>query len=173
MKSSLIISSLLLGFLGVITLSCNKKAVIIAPQSSSATINSSVAMLPKAKIYRTNGDYDKNVPITLNQERNKVVSYPAPSDIGEFCTPVPLDNGFLLDRRGITATSAFINMTYSDYAALENAPRPSELLEMVIPDARVTEIYLLPYRVGEAQKEIPQINLLIKDGMKDCEKIFP
>lgn len=107
-----------------------------------------VAARAMTQIYRTNGDYDNLVPITLNAERNAVVSYPAPSDLTEFSTPVKLDDGFLMDRRGVGLNTAFIRYTYAEYRALKSAPTPAQLLEAVIPDARVTEVIATDIPVG-------------------------
>ena len=38
-------------------------------------------MFPKAVIYKTNGDYNDNVPVNLNADRTSFVSYPDPSDV--------------------------------------------------------------------------------------------
>ncbi|MDE7125031.1 MAG: hypothetical protein K2O12_00920, partial [Muribaculaceae bacterium] len=65
------------------------------------------AVMPKARIYRTNGDYRLNVPITLDSSRTEIVSYPGPSDIDMKMAPVVLDDGWLLDRRGVGVNTAF------------------------------------------------------------------
>lgn len=51
-------------------------------------------MFPKAVVYKTNSDYNDNVPVNLNAERNSFVSYPDPRDVSpERSTPVKLDKG--------------------------------------------------------------------------------
>lgn len=107
-----------------------------------------VSMMPKVKIYKTNGDYDYLVPITLDASRTKVVSFPAPSDLTEASMPLKLDDGFLLDRRGIGMNTAFTRYTYKEYMALPQAPSVKELLDAVIPDARVTEVVEMPFTMA-------------------------
>lgn len=109
------------------------------------------AYIPKAVIYRTNGDYNQNVPITLDAARNAVVSYPGPGDVSEASTPVALGNGWLLDRRGgIGLNTAFLRYTYAEYAKLAQVPSASELMGSIIPEARVTEVKTLPITLNQA-----------------------
>lgn len=123
------------------------------------------AMIPKARIYKTNGDYALNVPITLNESRDVIISFPAPSDITPESTPVALDNGFMLDRRGINANTAFLSISYSDYARLKSAPSIEELRKLIIPEARVTALYILPFDLQTAMNDMPQINNWIETGL--------
>ena len=55
-------------------------------------------------IYKTTSDYTLNIPIIMNEEKDRILSYPDPSDMlykGELMVPVALKKGFLLDRRGV------------------------------------------------------------------------
>lgn len=107
--------------------------------------------IPKAVIYRTNGDYNQNVPITLNSARNAVVSYPAPGDVSEASTPVALGDGWLLDRRGgVGLNTAFLRYTYGQYAKLPQVPGTAELMGSILPEARVTEVKTLPITLNQA-----------------------
>src|SRR5580693_4313855 len=66
---------------------------------------------PSAVIYKTKGDYSKNVPVTLSDDKSKIVSYPAVQDIyykGALAYPTPLAKGYWLDNRGINVNSAFL-----------------------------------------------------------------
>ena len=84
------------------------------------------AFLPRAVIYRTNGDYDDRVPVTLDATRTSIVSYPAPTDITSASVPLVLADGWLLDRRGgISVNSAFLDWTYAQYAAMSHTPSRS------------------------------------------------
>ena len=62
---------------------------------------------PKAVIYKTNGNFSNNVPITLSADSKKLISFPAPSDITEQTAPIKLSQGYWLDRRGISPNTAF------------------------------------------------------------------
>lgn len=109
------------------------------------------AFIPKAVIYRTNGDYNQNVPITLDAARKVVVSYPGPSDVSEASSPVALGDGWLLDRRGgVGLNTAFLRYTYAEYAKLPEVPTTAELMGSIIPEARVTEVKALPITLNQA-----------------------
>ena len=43
--------------------------------------------MPKAHIYKTNGNYNDNVPVTMNADGSQLISYPAPSDISSASAP--------------------------------------------------------------------------------------
>ena len=69
-------------------------------------------------------------------DRKTILSYPPPKDLRTrdgLAVPLKLENGWLLDRRGIGMNVAFLRMTYAEYAALENAPSLAEL------DAAITD----------------------------------
>lgn len=124
-------------------------------------------------IYKTKADYFHNVPIVLNKEKDRVVSYPAPSDLkvnGEFLTPVKLVKGFLLDRRGVNENTVFTSLTYETYSKLVSAPSTEELLESVID----TEPFICIYNCGkrsEYESLVKEINRIIRGGLKECEKL--
>lgn len=93
------------------------------------------AALAPIIIYKTRGDYRELVPIQLSADGSTVVSYPSRYDLGEpgaFSTPLLLDAGYLVDRRGVGPHSAFLKLTYDEYYALPNDPSITELLGWVI-----------------------------------------
>lgn len=107
--------------------------------------------IPKAVIYRTNGDYADNVPVNLNESRTSLVSYPAPSDITSHSAPVPLGDGWLFDRRGgVGINTVFLNYTYSQYAALKYTPSSTQLMQAIIPGSGVTQSILTPVTLSKA-----------------------
>lgn len=126
--------------------------------------------LPMTRIYKMNGDYADLVPVTLNQARNTVVSYPAPSDLRNS-EPVRLADGFLLDRRGIGLNTVFTRWTYEDYSALLTAPAPKEILANINPDARLTELYEMPFPVG-TPNAAERCDSLIKTGLPGCQSLI-
>ena len=96
--------------------------------------------LPNVIIYKTKADYSKNVPIGLNEERTAIVSYPGKTDLnGQM--PIPLEYGFLLDKRGINTNVAFLKYTYDEYLALEAIPPIAKLFNDVIDADPLTEMY--------------------------------
>lgn len=82
----------------------------------------SQAVMPKARIYRTNGDYRDKVPVNLDAARSTVVSYPAPTDLTAL--PVQLADGYLLDLRGIGPNTAFTSYTYAEILCHEGRTDP-------------------------------------------------
>ena len=75
-----------------------------------------------------------------------------------------LDDGFLLDNRGIGANTAFTSWTYAEYMAMPSAPSAAEIMNHILPDARVTEVYQMPFTVGTpdaagaATSSFPQVS---------------
>lgn len=126
--------------------------------------------LPMAHIYKTNGDYADRVPVTLNASRTGLVAFPAPSDLrgGE---PVKLDDGFLLDRRGVGQNTAFTRWTYAEYAALPSAPSTAEIMDNLIPGAHVTALYAMPF-TASTPDAVERCNRLIREGLPDCTPLI-
>lgn len=141
-----------------------------APTASASASAPAPAYIPKARIYKTNGDFAQLVPITLNAARTEVVSYPAPSDLRD-ATPVALSDGWLLDRRGISYQTAFLTMTYAEYSALKQAPSRGQLLGLVKPDARITQIVEMPFPYSPGCEA--ECNKLIASGLKGCTPLKP
>lgn len=120
--------------------------------------------MPNAVVYQTNGDYADNVPVSLNEEGTALVSYPDPHDISAKSRPIELADGWLLDRRGITPTSAFLSYTYKEYAALPSCPSPEELMSRIIPGSHVTEIRVLPIKLWQAQENPVEASKLVANS---------
>lgn len=127
------------------------------------------AMMPMAIIYRTNGNFNDNVPVTLSSNRKEIVAFPAPSDITTESAPVPLVKGYLLDRRGINDNTAFTQYTYESYSALKEAPSLKVLKESIIGGAEVIEIVRLPMTLSEAVYDTVRCNNIILNGLPDCD----
>ncbi|MGM9853720.1 MAG: hypothetical protein ACI30N_07120 [Muribaculaceae bacterium] len=147
-------------------------AVVIAPRPTPVTgmRGNGASYLPKAIIYKTNGDYNNLVPVNLNPD-GTLLSYPDPTDVGEFSTPLPLADGWLLDRRGGIGTGTrFTRWTYPQYHALPQVPSPQELLQNLVPEARVTEAYRLPINAHPA--DTAACNALIRNGLPNCTKLL-
>lgn len=116
-----------------------------------------VSNTPKGVVYRMSGDYSDNVPVTLGAD-GSLVSYPAPTDIRDGSRPLPLADGWWLDRRGVTSSTVFTRYTYAGYASLKQAPEPAALLDAVIPGARVTVVRQLPMTTQEAVADTAAVN---------------
>ena len=101
---------------------------------------------PQAVIYKTKADYSKNVPVTLSEDGSRIISYPAPQDLytnGNLAYPTPLAKGYLLDNRGIGPHSAFLSLTYEQYAALASAPNTDDMYKMILDKDPFERIYAL------------------------------
>lgn len=91
-----------------------------------------VSVTRPVTIYKTTKDYSQNVPVIMNADRTEIVSYPDPKDIRESSKPTQLNNGYLLDNRGIGENVAFLSYTYDEYSKLESAPSREQLMNSII-----------------------------------------
>jgi hypothetical protein len=136
------ISTLLLFSLISIILACKTTSKV--PVASSTKITDKISQEPTIKVYKTNGNYNNLVPIRLSDDKTQIVSYPAPSDLkkdGQFLYPTELEGGLLIDNLGISKNTAFIKLTYEEYAVLQNTLPLSELFKLIVEKAPFLEIY--------------------------------
>lgn len=130
--------------------------------------------LPKAVIYKTNKPLNNHVAVVLGPDRQRLITFPAPSDVSTFSEPLPLAQGWLLDRRGtIGPGTAFLTYTYVDYAALPQAPAPNEIMAAIMPDAFVTQAVRLDITPWQAANDTAAVNRLIYQGLPNCTTIVP
>lgn len=113
--------------------------------------------LPRGVVYRTSGNYDNNVAVILDN-KGELVSYPAPTDVTAASAPLKLENGWLLDRRGIAVGAVFLSWTYAEYHAMRQAPTPAQIKAHILPGATVTELMRLPYTPAEALADTAAVN---------------
>lgn len=127
----------------------------------------SMEMLRPIIIYRTKADYSQLVPITLSEDGQQVVSYPAPTDLmrgQDYTLPTPLADGWLLDNRGITPHSVFIRLSYAEYGALERSPSTEELLQLVVdPNPFVSIVLCDRQQIDDPTPK--KLNRYITEGM--------
>lgn len=119
--------------------------------------------LPRAVVYKMNGDYADNVPVIVSADGESIVSYPAPTDLTTESTPIPVTHGYLLDRRGVNANTRFLKLTYDEYRALPQPPSIEQLKADIIPDARIIDIHRLPITLNQAASDLPLVNQLINE----------
>ncbi|HRZ42579.1 MAG TPA: hypothetical protein P5228_07745 [Bacteroidales bacterium] len=135
-----------------------------------------VGALPPMIIYKTRGDYQFLVPVTLNPEKTAVIMFPAPTDLqyeGRLAIPENLDQGYLLDLRGINQHTAFLHITYEKYSQLENTPDPAELFSMILDKDPFVEIYVCGVREGR-DADIAKAQDLIRNGkLGECVRWIP
>ena len=137
------------------------------PESGSPNM-----FIPRAIVYRTNGNYAEYVPDQVSADGKTLVSFPAPSDISADSRPIELSDGWLVDRRGIGENSRFTSYTYGQYAKLATAPSPAELLKAILPGAIITDMYALPCTLQEAKSDTNAVNSLFRRVFPDCRMII-
>lgn len=140
-----------------------------ASKLNSAKVNALAPLI----IYKTAGDFYHNVPVVLNDAKDEIVSFPAPSDLyyeGELALPVKLDRGYLLDRRGIKVNSAFTSYTYEEYSKLESAPSPQELFDRIIEKEPFETMYDCG-TPGQYNDLVRDLNGQIRKGMKNFKAL--
>jgi hypothetical protein len=127
---------------------------------------------PPVIVYKTKKNYDHNVPVILSQDKKRIVSYPAPTDVKSGNTyPVPthLKMGYLLDNRGIGPDVAYLKMTYEEYARLSQAPSTETLYTMIIDKDPLKEMCNCGSRYA-MKNPVKEVNKIIKKGTlrTDC-----
>ena len=128
------------------------------------------AALPPIVVYKTTKDYSKNVAVTLSEDKKRIVAYPAPSDVSERSYPTALNKGYWLDNRGISPNTAFLSITYEEYAKLKKAPSLEELYNMIVDKNPIKKMYICGS--GSAYDGIvSELNALIKKRFKGCKRI--
>ncbi len=125
---------LIIALAGSLAACCGKKDV--AQSTGASPTGAEAAAAFRTLVYRTKTDHRDHVPVLLSDDRSRIVSYPHPKDLrvaGGYPVPTALGQDYLLDNRGIGLNVAFLDMTYAQYAALDEAP-PLEKLEASIID---------------------------------------
>lgn len=133
-------------------------------QENTPAVSQSIAVTgPDVIIYKTKADYYQLVPVIMNEEKTKIVSFPAPLDLrykGKPAIPDRLAEDYLLDNRGINENVAFLNITYEEYMNMTKTPSVEELINLIID----TDPLILMYNCGKRQlykNEIDELNKLI------------
>ncbi len=171
--------------LAMMVAGCSKKSTSDIVQTDSPTVKPSVTtqrpkqtakrisdktvkvVRPPRLIYRMSGDYADLVPVTLN-EKGELKFFPDPVDVREATKPVPLGDGWYLDRRGISSSTAFTDYTYEQYHALPKVPSADTLKAHIIARNAITTIW----SCGNQQRTIEQYKQLVADGFPDCTCIL-
>ncbi len=114
-------------------------------------------------VYKTKKDYRNLVPVTLSDDKSKIVSYPDPKDFtsgSHNWLPGLLHKGYLLDNRGINKNVAYIKLTYNQYANLKRTPTIPELYAMIIDKDPLTEYWDCGQR-KDYKDRVKKLNKLI------------
>jgi hypothetical protein len=87
-----------------------------------------------------------------------------------FAILTKLENGYLLDNRGINVNVAFTSYTYEDYSALDRAPSIENLLESIIDNDPLVELYNCKSQ-RKIKNDLSKINKLVKQNFKKCVQL--
>ena len=120
-------------------------------------------------VYKTRKDFSEFVPVIMNAEKTKIVSYPDQKDISTDVKPIVLNKGYLLDKRGINANVVFLNITFDDYRKLEQIPTLEEMNALILEKYPLIELYYCGNQ-ADYKNLIPELNVLIEKGFPDCIK---
>jgi len=147
---------------------CNTNHKVAQDTNQVNSNDSAFQMIPgpPALVYKTTADYNRLVPVLLSEDKTAIISYPHPSDIkigDSHPYPTELNNGYLLDNRGIGLNVGFLNMTYEEYSKLDSAPSLAEMYRMLIDKDPLLE--LCDCGNKNAYEDITaQLNKLIVEG---------
>lgn len=131
----------------------------------------SATALPPIVVYKTTKDYSKNVAVTLSEDKKMIVAYPAPTDVSASSYPTALNKGYWLDNRGISPNTAFLSITYEEYAKLKKSPpNAMELYAMIIDKNPIKRMYICGCG-GAYDSLVQELNTRIKKRFKGCGRV--
>jgi len=148
-------------------------AIMLSCNTSKLSQETAGALAP-VLVYKTKADYSHLVPVTLNETGDKLVSFPAPSDLyvnGILAIPVQLDMGYLLDMRGVQPNTAFTSYTYEAYSKLESAPSVQDLISSIIDKDPFEELYDCG-STSQYKSLEEELNKLIRKRFSGCKKLI-
>ena len=126
-------------------------------------------------VYKTKADYNNYIPVILSDNKSEIISYPATSDVvstNEFLKPTLLNNGYLLDNKGINRNVAFIKITYEEYAKFQSVPTLKELFSLIIDNDPLIEIYDCGIRTNLIDDVKKLNNLIDKNKLQsECKNL--
>lgn len=117
-------------------------------------------------LYKTKHDYNKNVAILLSDDKSMIVSYPHPNDVivnGRLCEPIIIENGYLLDCRGINQNVAFLSVHYEEYSKLKEPLSLDDMKKKIIDSNPVLEMYDCG-RKTDFRDVIKELNACVKQN---------
>lgn len=127
---------------------------------------------PQVVVYKTISDFSNYVPVIMNPEKNKIISYPAPADLvkdGVILKPIALKQGYLLDQRGINENVAYLNITIEDYIKATRLPSPEYMLTIILEKNPLTELWYCG-KESSFKNKTRELNKLIRKGFPGCTK---
>ncbi len=125
----------------VLAMACKSKPH--SKESAVALYHPDYSPGPHALVYKTSGDFSKNVAVILSENDSDIVAYPHPGDIKATVStvfPTVLNKGYLLDNRGISNHVAFLKLTYDEYAKLDSVPSLKTLKSWIVARHVISEL---------------------------------
>lgn len=121
---------------------------------------------PPTVIYKVSDEYVNLVPVVLNEDKTRVIAYPAPKDMyntkGELRFPNALGKGYYLDQIGVGLHTAYISLTIEEYANMEKPPTLDSLYQLVIEKDPFKRMYNLGNRKQYPDEEV--VKELVSSG---------
>ena len=110
-------------------------------------------------------------PIGTTDNPNLLIvnAYPAPSDMNENSGPIPLNNGYFLDRSGfVGAGTRFLDLHYNEYKKVSDDSLNSNWFSNhVIPsDAMQFEWFSCECNKGDVAANVKLLNSMINKGIE-------
>ena len=122
---------------------------------------------PMVYVYKTKADYLYQVPVLMDEARTCILSYPAPGDLkqgGGLRLPTQLNNGYLLDNKGIGPNVVFLTYTYEAYSQLSETPSIDELMSHILDKYPLLEIHVCGHR-ADYKDIVFELNEKIGEGI--------
>ena len=167
MRRSTVFLWMLLVASALVVLSCSstKKGNKMSEDPDNGAVSVSIPG-PPVIVYKTKKDYFDKVPVTLSDDKSRIVGFPAPSDLkvnGKFTYPTRLKSGYLLDNRGIGKNTAFLRFSYEDYYNMDNIPTAERLFNYIIDKDPFVKLYTCGKK-GEKDNLVEMLNRQIESG---------
>lgn len=127
---------------------------------------------PVVYVYKTKVDYSHQVPVIMDEEHTRIVSYPAPTDLKSgdgLRLPTPLNQGYWLDNKGISPHVVFLSYTYEVYSELSEAPSMDFLLANIVEKYPLLEIHACGRR-ADYKDIVTELNEKIAKGFLQNEQ---
>ncbi len=149
---------------------CHAQNTVTPVTSHKPVKLTTVAAAPPTIVYKVAKKYLDKVPITLNEDKTGIVSYPAPGDINESQLPTPLKHGWYLDNRGIGPNTVFISLTYKEYAQLKSAPDAEQFSKLIMGKNPIKAMYNCGSRF-KFKNITEELNTIIDNKFINCKKL--
>ncbi len=168
MKRNNLIKGIALSIM-VTVISCSPKTQVNDPQKmeeKEKTGETNLQASPPVIIYKTKKDYSDKVPVTLSDDKSKIISYPDSRDLirnGELTLPVELHNGFLLDQRGIDRNVAFLSISYGTYTRAMRVYTVQQLYDLILDKDPLIEMYDCGHK-SDFKNVVDELNAKIDKG---------